>query len=270
MKRLFIIFFCILIVSCEDVINVDLETSKPKLVIDASINWFKGTEGGNQTIKLSLTAPFFDETIPPATGATVIVTDTNNNVFNFTENGSTGIYKNNSFIPEINAVYNLTINYEEEVYTATEILTPVVPIDFVEQKNNGGFSGDEIEIKAFYTDPKGVSNYYLFEFINLSNNSLNIEVYDDEFTEGNQIFAFHADELLKTGDELQIKCSGISERNYNFLNILTQQIDEQSRDPFQTQPASVRGNCINQTNPENYPFGYFRVSETDIFIYTIE
>ena len=50
LKYLLIVFFCIGFTSCEDVINVDLETSNPKLVIDASIKWQKGTTGNEQTI----------------------------------------------------------------------------------------------------------------------------------------------------------------------------------------------------------------------------
>ncbi len=61
--------------SCEDVIELDLPTSEPKLVIDASINWFKGTSGNEQEIKLTLSAPYFDSEILPANGAHVSVTD---------------------------------------------------------------------------------------------------------------------------------------------------------------------------------------------------
>lgn len=258
------------IVSCEDVIDVDVNSAEPKLVIDASLNWIKGTASNRQFIKLSLTAPYFDNTIPPATGAIVAVSDSNNNTFNFIEESNTGIYINEIFNPEIGVTYNLSISYNNEVYTGTETLLPIAPIEFVEQKNEGGFSGDEIEIKAFYTDPGNIENFYLFEFIVFSRNELSLEVYDDEFTDGNQIFAFHSDENLEKGDELVIRSSSISERNYEFLNILLQQTDDESGDPFETQPATVRGNCINQTNPSNFPLGYFRVSETDVFTYLIE
>ncbi|GAA4811868.1 DUF4249 domain-containing protein [Litoribaculum gwangyangense] len=269
MKKVLVIILGLLMVSCEDVIDINLNNAQPRLVIDASMNWLKGTDGSNQTIKLTLTAPFFDKNIPPATGATVTVTDSNNNTFNFIEEGISGIYKNNSFIPEINGIYNLTINYNSEIYTASETLIPTVPIEFVEQKNEGGFTGDEIEIKAYYTDPLDMDNFYLFEFLVNSKSIKQLEVYDDEFTDGNQIFAFYSDENLEAGDELIIRNLGISRRHYEFMNILLQQTDDQSGDPFQTQPATVRGNCINQTNPENYPFGYFRVSEVDELTYTI-
>ncbi|MEC3908521.1 DUF4249 domain-containing protein [Tamlana sp. 2201CG12-4] len=260
----------LLITSCQDVIDVELNTTDPKLVIDASLNWIKGTSGNNQFIRLTLSAPYFDSEIPPATGATVTVTDSKNNTFNFIEDNNTGLYINNNFIPEIDGIYNLSIIYNNETYTATERLYAVVPIDFVEQKDDGGFSGEEIEIKAFYTDPPGIENFYLFEFLVTNKNTLSLEVYDDEFTDGNQIFAFYSDEDLETGDELIIRNSGISERTYQFINILLQQTDEDSGDPFETQPATVRGNCINQTNPSNFPLGYFRVTETDVFTYTVK
>ena len=271
MKNLYIILIIFLtLIACEDVIDVNVNKSEPRLVIDASIDWVKGTSGNTQLIQLSLTAPYFDENIPSATGASVSISDSSNNTFNFVEVDNTGIYKNENFEPVIGEVYNLIIFYNNETYVATETMTPIVPIEFVEQKNDGGFAGDEIEIKAFYTDPKDIENFYLFEFIKLSTNALNFEVYDDEFTDGNQIFAFHTDETLMSGDELIIRNSGISERTYEFLNILIQQTDEDSGDPFETQPATVRGNCVNQTNPDNFPLGYFRVSETDVFTYVVE
>lgn len=271
MKKIFkIVFILIALTACEDVIDVDVNNAEPRLVIDASIHWLKGTNGNTQLIQLSLTAPYFDDTVPPATGAIVSISDSNNNIFIFIEEGSLGIYKNENFLPVIGEIYNLNILYNNETYLATENMTPVVPIESVEQKNDGGFSGEEIEIKAFYTDPGNTENYYLFEFLVLNKNGSTLEVYDDEFTDGNQIFAFYSDEDLESGDQLLIRNSGISERTYEFLNILLQQTDEDSGDPFETQPATVRGNCINQTNPDNFPLGYFRVSETDVFTYEVE
>ncbi|WNH07558.1 DUF4249 domain-containing protein [Thalassobellus suaedae] len=267
-KIIYILIISLQFISCEDVIQVDLKSAEPRLVIDASLNWLKGSQGNNQYIKLTLSAPFFDSSVPPANGATVIVTDLHNNTFNFIEEENTGLYINNTFIPVIDGVYNLTIIYNNETYTATEKLISVSPIEYVEQKNEGGFSGEEIEIKAFYSDPKDIENYYLFEYSKSKTKSL--EVYDDEFTDGNQIFAFYSDENLTTGDELIIKNYGISKQFYEFMNLLLQQTDNESGDPFELQPATVRGNCLNQTNPENYPLGYFKASEVSIFNYTIE
>ena len=256
--------------SCEDVIDVDLNTIEPKLVIDASLNWFKDTAGNEQQIKLTLTAPYFDDTIEPATGAQVEVTKNSGEIFVFTEEDQTGIYKNNSFIPQINETYSLQITYLNDVYTATEILKSVVDIDFVEQNDEGGFSGDVTELKAFYTDPEDQENYYFFEFINDIPDVPTLEIYDDQFTNGNQIFGFFTEEELEQGDLVTIRNYGVSESFYEFMFILLQQNSEDGGGPFETQPATVRGNCVNETNPDNFPLGYFRASEVSELIYTVE
>ena len=94
MKNYFLyILLIVFTTSCEDVIDVNLNTAEPKLVIDASINWFKGTIGNEQQIKLSLTAPYFNTSVPPANGAIVSVSDSNSNTFNFIEEGNSGVYR---------------------------------------------------------------------------------------------------------------------------------------------------------------------------------
>jgi len=270
MKKLIYIVLLIFASSCEDVIDLELPTSEPKLVIDASIDWFKDTSGNEQNIKLSLSAPFFDIDVPPANNATVRITDNNNNSFDFIEDGDSGVYVNNSFIPEINAEYNLTIVYNGETYVATETLKPVNEITRVEQNLEGGFSGDETEIKAFFNDPEEEENYYFFEFTPSLPVTPTLDTFKDEFVNGNEIFGFYIEEDLDTGQSVTIRNHGVSERFYEFMFILLQQIDDGGGGPFETQPATVRGNCINQTNPDNFPLGYFRLSEVDEFVYTVE
>lgn len=271
MKKInYIIVFIFALTSCEEAIDLDLPTSEPKLVIDASINWFKGTQGNEQEIRLTLSAPYFETEIPSATGAQVIITDSNNTIFQFNEVGSSGIYRNNSFIPVLNESYDLTIVYEGETYTATETLKTVSDLEYVEQNDDGGFSGDETEFKAFFTDPENEENYYFFEFITDIAAIPSLEVYRDEFVNGNQIFGFYADEDIEPGDVLTIRNYGVSQRFYEFMFVLLQQNSEEGGGPFETQPATVRGNCINQTNPDNFPLGYFRLSEVDEFIYIVE
>ena len=270
MNKIIYVLLIIFCFSCEDQIDVELNNAAPRLVIDASINWVKGTTGNQQRIKLSLSAPYFDTNVPPANNAIVEITDSSNNVFIFTENNDTGIYQNSTFIPIIDEIYTLNIIYDGEVYTANETLMSVSPIEYVEQINDGGFSGEETELKAFYTDPEEEENYYFFEFASNVNAIPSLEVYEDRFTNGNQVFGFYSDENLEAGDVVVIRNHGVSKQFYEFMFILLQQNSEGGGGPFETQPATVRGNCINTTNSDNFPFGYFRLSEVDEFVYTIE
>ena len=143
---------------------------------------------------------------------------------------------------------------------------PVTSLEDVEQSTGGGFAGDEIELKVYYTDPAETKDYYLFRFIH---QDLSIQIYEDEFTNGNRTFAYFSDEDIKSGDEVRFEVQGISRRFYEYMFILRSQAGT-GGGPFQTQPTTVRGNLINLTNPQNFALGYFRVSESDSLNYTVE
>ncbi|SHJ78531.1 DUF4249 domain-containing protein [Flavobacterium haoranii] len=259
----------LILISCEDVVDVDLETAEPKLVIDASLKWQKGTTGNEQTILLSTTAGFYENEVPTVRGATVFITDGNGIQYDFIEIPGTGNYVCTNFNPEIRQTYTLTVIHNSQVYTATESLIEVPTIDYIEQNENGGITGNQIEVKFFYQDNGLIDNYYLINF-NASNALLPIiDVIDDEFFQGNQMFAYLANDL-NAGDSIQLQLNGISETYYNYMNILLSIAGSSGGSPFQTPPATVRGNIVNQTNFDNYALGFFRLSETDTMDYVIE
>lgn len=250
---------------CEEVVDVELEESKPRLVVAASIFVPKENREASQFIRLTTTAPYFSEDVPPATGAEVAIFDEDGNKYLF-EEFEPGYYKNDQFTPVFNISYKLEIIYKNEIFTAAESLISTPDIEFVEQKDGIGFSGENIELRAFFTDPEGIDNYYLFRFLH---DNLSIQIYDDEFTDGNTTYAYFSDENLEAGEVVRFEIQGISRRFYEYMFILRSQAGT-GGGPFQTQPTIVRGNVINQTNPENFAFGYFRLSETYTFNYTIE
>lgn len=265
-NKILVLVLLIVCISCEEVIQVDLQESEPRLVVEASIVWEKGSSGNYQIIKLTTTRPYFDADYSPAKDAIVKIISSAGDSYSFIEENP-GIYVNTNFLPELNTEYKLTILYSNEEYSATEFMIPVVNIEEVEQSLNGGFSGDEIELKAYYTDPPEVPNYYLFKFVL---EDISIQIYEDEFTNGNRTFAYFSDEDLEIGDMVSFEIQGISERFYEYLFILSSQAGENNGGPFQTQPTTVRGNIINETNPDNFAFGYFRLSETNNLDYTIQ
>lgn len=265
MKKIFLIaiFFGIL-TSCEDVIDVELNNAPPRLVVEANLYvWDNGSSSA--TVRLTTTAPFFDNNLPFVTDADVKITDQNGVVYPFLYSQN-GIYTS-SHRPQWNVDYTLIIQYNGETYSATETLYNVSPLEYVEQRDDGGFSGEDIELKAFFSDPAGERNYYFFE--GLSERGDALDVYSDEFFDGNSIFGYYLVEDLAPGDEVQFNIYGVSEAYYNFMFILLQQTGG-GGGPFETQPATVRGNIVNETNPDNFPLGYFRVSEVSTLNYTVQ
>ena len=111
-----------LFTACEKVIELDLDTQERELVVDAHIDWEKGTTGEAQTIELSYTLPYYSTQTPEgATGATITVTDDQGNVFPFLER-SAGVYKNTHFSPALQREYQLSILYNGKRYEAADIL----------------------------------------------------------------------------------------------------------------------------------------------------
>lgn len=267
---LFILLFALFLNSCEDVVDVDLNTAPPKLVIDASINWEKGTSGNQQKIKLTTTTDYFSDVIPIVSGATIFITNTDNIVYNFIENENTGEYFCTYFVPQLNEVYTLTVISKGQTYTAKETLLAVAKINEIVQNNEGGFTGNNIEIKAFYTDTAGEDNYYLYKYKYSNQKKLDYYVDEDNFFQGNTFFSLSQNEDLKVGDNVEIKHFGISKKYYNYMSILLSVAGNSSGGPFQSPPATVRGNIINTTNADNYALGYFRLSEVDTQSYTIQ
>lgn len=200
----------------------------------------------------------------------MIITDQHDRTYNFVEEGVTGIYKNTNFRPIIDNHYSLKIIYNDQTYIGQETLKSVVSLDYIQQNNEAGFTGKDKELKAYYTDPVDEKNFYLFQFKSNTNPRTSLSIYEDRYNNGNQIFGYYSDEDLEVGDQVTIKNYGISERFYNYMFILLQQNNDASGGPFEMQPASVRGNCVNQTNPQNFPLGYFRLSEVVEHIYTIQ
>lgn len=257
--------FGLLLTSCEDVIDVDLNDAEPRLVIEANINLRFETGDVVSFVKLTTTAPFFDNQVPIVEDASVKITDENGIVFPFSysENG----YYMGDFFPQENINYTLEVLFNDEIYTASTKLISGVPLEYVEQKNDGGFTGEDIELKAFFTDPAGGDNFYFFT--GDSERGISRDVLNDEFFNGNSIFGLYMAEDLAAGDQVQFILYGITEEYYNYMFILLQQTGS-GGGPFETQPATVRGNIINQTNPKNYPLGYFRMSEISVLNYRVE
>ena len=260
----------ILVSGCEKVVDIDLNTMEPKLVIDAAIKWQKGTVGNVQTIKLSTTNSYYDNQIPTVSGATVFITDANNNVFNFVESNVAGSYVCSNFTPVLNRNYTLTVNSNGSTYTATETLKPVPQIDRIEQINNTGFTGNVIEIKTYFTDNGTTQDYYLFKF---KPTYTAIPIYfaqEDISFQGNQIFGLYRNDKLEPGQNFEVTLSGISRQYYNYMRILISIAGNNSGgSPFQSPAATVRGNIINTTNDANYPLGYFSLSEQDYRNYIV-
>jgi hypothetical protein len=277
-NRLLLLILILTISSCEDVVDVTVQNDTSRLVIEASIDWEKGTIGNEQYIRLSNSSEFFDTTSnTTVTGASIMITnDVSGATFVF-EDQNNGNYTTTDFIPVIDHSYTLEVIVNGETYTANETLNAVPEIKELYQATEDGFDDELLELHVVFDDPPKEGNYYFFKFLLEGELLPELEIGDDEFVNGNELdwwYELEDDEdteeieALGPGDVVDFDMYSISEAYGNYMNILIEQIG--GVDLFDTTPVSVKGNCINRTNPENYAHGYFRLTEFNRVSYTFE
>ena len=269
-NKLFTILSLLLVISltsCEDVIDVDLEQGEPRLVVDAEIIWLAGTAGEVQNIYLSRLTDYYNTETTKVSGATVTITNEDGEEFYFTETEIPGTYNCANFEPEINKEFTLAVIVNGEEYTATETLIASPEVTRIEQYEDGGFLGEDKELRFYFEDPEDETNFYLADF---QSDVLNFPEYDlssDDFFNGNEMYQNFSNEDLEPGSEIDITFRAISEQFHDYMELI---LESAVANPFGTPPANVRGNLVNQTNADNFAFGYFSLSQGVRFRYTIQ
>ena len=276
--KLSLLFYIVILSSCEDVIDVDVQTDTTRLVIEASIDWEKGTLGNEQTIQLSTSSAFFDTASNTAvTGASVRVTNDNSGAVFVFQDQNNGNYTTSTFDPVLGNSYTLEVLHAGETYNAKETLNAVPEIAEVYQDLEDGFDEEVLEVHVVFNDPEALGNNYLFKFQKQGELFPELELGDDEFVNGNELdwwYEIESDEdtdkveEFVAGDVVNFDMYSISEAYGNYIEILINQIGGVGL--FDTTPVSVKGNCINITTPDNYAHGYFRLTEFNRTSYTFE
>lgn len=265
-------------ISCEDIIDVNVPLAPSRLVVEASLDWEKGTTGNEQTIVLSNSTSYFKtQVLTEVTGASVKVTnDTNGREFIFTDQAN-GTYTTLEFEPAIGQSYSLEVIYVGEVYAATERMNEVPEITDIYQSVEDGFDDEALEVHVVFQDAPETDDNVLFkaqkqgallpllevgtdEFVNGNTFDWWIEIVEDDDTEIKEAFA--------SGDVVEIKMYAISEAYKNYMEILIEQLGDLGL--FSTIPVALKGNCINLTNPDNFAHGYFRLTEFNKVTYTFD
>ena len=266
MKKIYIytILTVLLFSNCEQVVNIDVPTIEPKLIIDASFEvlFNESPIKANVVVKLKLSTDYFDDTIPTVSDAIVFLTNTADNaVINFSD-----VNLNGNFTPIINFIpknaieYELTVIYKSEIYKGNATKVKSTQIDNAIQGDETLFSGKEIEVKVAFKDNADNENYYLFNFTN----NLFLPLEDRFFNGTNYNFSFfYQEEEIEVPTNVTVTMSGITKDYFTYFRILQNQSGTSGGGPFQSVPSSLLGNIINTTNEANFPLGYFHISETD-------
>ncbi len=284
MKNLLYLLLCIpLLISCEDVIEVDLDPESPRLIVDALIRVDTTQAYTAANIKISLSASFFEEIQPAEVDRLSILNEESGSFVAYEPiPGQPGMYRpfpaTNSPVVDNNIATDflsnpdesllMEVDYDGQSYIARTNFAPSVPIDDLTQGDAMLFGDDQTEVMVTFTDVPNREDFYVFdldfgEFITS----------EDKFIEGQQFqFSYFYDQDIEPGDRINISLLGATEQFFDYMNGIIEQSQQGDNGPFQTPTATVRGNFLNVTDntegssnvnrPDAFILGYFSVSQT--------
>lgn len=270
MKKLIFFIVSVLTLGCQDVIEVDLPTEDPRLVIDALIRLENMANPAVLVqIRATLTSSFFDEVQPAQLQEITLKNNQSGALLILFESfPGSGIYENEWDLNELTeGELELGIKHNNQTYLARTQYVPSVPIDSLEQGTTTLFGDNETEVLVTFTDNGERDDYYLFDF-----DFGEYLVTEDEFYQGKRFqFSFFYDSKVEDEREVIISILGINQDFYNYMNQLIFQSGPDTG-PFSSPSTTVKGNIINITDQnneigsgtlnQNFALGYFAVCQT--------
>lgn len=250
----------LLLSSCEDVVQVDLDNTDIDLVsVEAYINT---KPENNIYVKLKRTLPVDEsEENPPINNAVVRISDDQDivNTVILEEYVNTGMYilpQNIYYTAQPGRTYYLHITLPDGVeINGSDFLQEVEPLDSV--KVNLSARGDYEFLAIFIDAPNYPSDtrYYKWDIFingNMLYESQNMVIASDELVDGNyirnfEIFTDYAlnddDKILLKGDTVSVEQLSISETAYDFyMGMINQAF---TGGPYSVPPANLTGNLTS-------------------------
>jgi hypothetical protein len=240
-----------LLTSCEEIIQIDLNESDPKIVIEGVIT----DQPGPYFVKITQTTDYYNPgTIPTISGAEVRISDNAGNEELLTE-AESGIYQTQSLQGIPDRTYTLNVTYNGKSYHAESTMPVALTIDSLySTKDNMGPRGEVHSIGCFFKDRPGVEDYGRFKLYSNGEAIPNYFLYNGRLSDGNVIDykRFRQIEDLTSGDTVKVELFSIDRSVYEYYNTIS---DVLASDPRGMGSTEVPGNPI--TNLSGDALGYF-------------
>lgn len=221
MKTILVILITSLwLISCQEVIELDLEQMEKTLVIEGHI-----CDMNEQCeIRLSFTTDYFSPGVPEnVSGAEVSMMVNLENLFLFIES-SPGVYTSAGVSGEEGNSYLLDILYEEETYQSEVIFPERVVIDSLSYEDlvfdldyDEGYS-----VNCHFHDPSDGPNYYRMNAYSLSGDrSQTIYVFNDRYWNGNNMKMQWDDAPFQAYDSVVVELFSLDPSTYDYYRTLS-------------------------------------------------
>ena len=151
---LYIIAILLFFASCEEVIDINLDSSEPQIVIEGTIT----NDAGPYTIKITRTTDYFNPTeSSKVSNAIVNISDDQGNEETLVET-SPGIYQTSTIEGVIGRTYSLNVNIDGIEYEASSYMPDITSIDFLSYNKATVFQGepDDYYVLTYFHDIENI------------------------------------------------------------------------------------------------------------------
>lgn len=255
----------VLLSSCEKTVELDIDQTPQRIVIEGYVTDI----ASHNYVKVSKTNNFYSTgKTPRVTDATVMVEDSDGNIYHFVHYDGQSEDSLGFYFPEVPLVgtpgktYMLSVTTEGMTYTAEDQLLRLVPMEKLEyrvneeEKEDPEDAGRFFEVLLFVKEPKETKDYYLFkcyrnDTIEYANEN---EIYysDDELI-GEDIDGVPLPVFYAQDDLARVEVYSLTREAFIYYRDL-QKLLTNDGGLFGTPPANPR------TNISGGALGFFQVS----------
>ena len=251
--------------SCEEVIDVDLNSAESKLVIEGAIT----DQPGPYTVKISKTTDYYiPADYPKISGAVITISDNSGFIEHLTET-EPGVYQTDSLVGIPGRTYSLKVVLEGKNYTAQSTMPLPLEIDSLTYEEDAHNFGDDklYNVLCNFQDASGYRNFARLKVYQNNDIVNNIFLFNDRLLDGNYIrnrIRYQFD----PNDKVMVELWSIEEATYTYYSTMKNAIAADAESPFNSSiPANPVSNIsgLSSDGVLGY-FGAFTVRTDSVII----
>jgi len=250
---LYIALLGLSLTGCEKVIDLDVNTAAPVIVVDGQVT-NSATEGS--VVRLSYTNKVkSDNSRVPLTGAAVTIQEDSGTVYSLPE-VSAGVYRNANLAGTTGKTYNLKVVTNAVTLTSSSRMPEMVNFDSLVTEDFPNFGKTVKVVTPYYRDPVGQGNNYIFSLSKNGRLIKDVFAYDDAFIDGKKvtfplIYSRESDEFKKD-DVIDVVMNCIDKAGYKYWFSFIQSSTGSPQAVPDNPISNIQGNAIGVFSAVTY------------------
>lgn len=241
----------LLIVSCEETIDLDLDQVEERIVIEGIVS----DKPSVSSVRLSFTQSIYVKSAPKkSSGAVVTLSDDAGNS-EVLQEVQPGLFAPSRITGEINREYKLNVAFEGTVHSAVSRMPDEMTLDSVRASVSGSDPrySRPVAMRYYLTNKRGVEEFCIIKTFTQNGGESSWMLFSDKYTDGTQA-VLEGSSFYASGTFVRVEVISIDKATYEYLRTLEEIAGKGGFDV----PDLLRMNDYNpRSNLTNGALGYF-------------